>query len=144
MTFWKTKALAQMTTEEWESLCDGCAKCCLHKLQNEDTDEVYYTDVACRLLDLQSCRCTDYTNRRARVADCIRLTPAETEALQWLPSTCAYRLLANAEDLPNWHHLVSGDVTSVQRAGQSVCGRAVAEQDVDLEDLELRIVISPE
>ncbi len=127
-SFWRTTKLADMTLEEWESLCDGCGKCCLHKLQDADTDEVFPTNVACRLLDLETCRCTDYPNRKIKVPDCVQLAPETAGSLPWLPPTCAYRLLAEGQDLPQWHPLVSGDSETVHRAGISVRGRAVSEK----------------
>ncbi len=133
--FWKAKRLEELTRDEWESLCDGCAKCCLAKLEDEDTGEIAYTNVACRLLDLGTCRCTNYPERARFVPDCITLTPENVSQLRWMPSTCAYRLLAEGRDLPDWHPLVSGDPDSVHRVGISVRGRVVPErQAVDLED----------
>ncbi len=133
--FWKTKPLEDMTRAEWESLCDGCGRCCLHKLRDEDTDRVAFTEVACRLLDTQSCRCRDYRDRRQHVPDCVKLTPRRVAAIDWLPPTCAYRLVAGGKDLHWWHPLVSGDPESVHRAGVSVRGRAVPEREAGaLED----------
>ncbi len=133
--FWQTKTLAQMTHAEWESLCDGCGKCCLHKLQDEDTDEIVFTRVACRLLDRATARCGDYARRRIHVPDCVRLTAKSAATFGWLPRTCAYRLLAEGKPLPDWHHLVCGDPEAVHRAGISVRGRTVSEDEVvDFED----------
>ncbi len=127
--FWRSKALHEMTRAEWESLCDGCGRCCLHKLRDEDTDEIGWTEVACRLLDTQSCRCSDYANRKARVPDCVKLTARRVAGIDWLPPTCAYRLLAEGQDLPWWHPLVSGRPETVHEAGVSVRGKAVPERE---------------
>lgn len=133
--FWKRKTLKEMTRQEWESLCDGCAKCCLHKIEDFLSGEIRYTNVACRLLDAGSCRCKDYANRTVKVPDCVALTPENISRLRWMPSTCAYRLLAEGKDLPDWHPLVSGDPDSVVKAGMSVKDRAVEEDEVeDVED----------
>jgi hypothetical protein len=128
--FWKTARLQDMSPAQWESLCDGCGKCCLEKYEDEDTGAIHYTNVACRLLDCDACRCTDYPNRTARVADCITLTPAHLEDPTWLPETCAYRRIAEGRPLPPWHHLCSGDPDAVHRAGASARGWAVPEQEV--------------
>jgi len=127
LPFWRRKTLQQMTRDEWESLCDGCAKCCLIKLEYDDTGEIDHTDIACRLLDLESCRCSDYAHRFEKVADCLSLNPRRVGRLKWLPSTCAYRLVAEGKDLYWWHPLVSGDPETVHQAGISLRGRAVSE-----------------
>ena len=126
--FWKTRRLAEMTPEEWESLCDGCGKCCLHKLEDVDTGEVSYTNVACRQLDLGSCRCSHYGEREHLVPDCLVLTAETVQEMDWLPETCAYRLVAAGKDLAWWHPLVSGDPETVHQAGISVRGRVISER----------------
>jgi len=121
-----------MSLEEWESLCDGCAKCCLYRLEDEDTRAVYFTNVHCRLLDTTSGRCTDYAHRSVRVPDCVTITPAVLEDPYWLPRSCAYRLLAEGEELPAWHPLLSGDPETVVRSGHRVCNRTICEDDADV------------
>jgi uncharacterized cysteine cluster protein YcgN (CxxCxxCC family) len=142
--FWQHKTLAEMSSAEWESLCDGCGRCCLNKLEDEDTGEIFYTDVGCRLLNSKNCRCRDYPNRTAVVEDCLQLTPDNISELNWLPPTCAYKLLAEGHDLYWWHPLVSGDRDSVHVAGVSVRGRvAVREDQISEEALEDHIVEWP-
>ena len=137
MNFWKTKTLSEMTNQEWESLCDGCAKCCLHKLEDEDTGDIYFTSIACRLLDLTSCRCTRYAERTQIISDCVDLRQLEATQYHWLPSSCAYRLLHEGKDLPEWHPLLTKTPDSVEKAGISIRSYARIEtKDDDLEDLE--------
>ena len=136
--FWRVKRLDQMTKEEWEQLCDGCAKCCLVKLEDEETNELIYTDVGCDLLEEGTCRCTDYPNRNKRVPDCIPLTPKNLEDIDWMPPSCAYRRLKEGRGLAWWHPLRSGEYHTVIEARMSVQGRFTYESDVklDLEDHE--------
>jgi len=141
--FWQTKSMDELSNEEWESLCDGCARCCLIKLEDEDTGDVHYTDVVCDLLDLNECRCSDYPNRHIRVPDCIKLTPQSLSEIDWLPATCAYRLIAEGKDLYWWHPLVSGDAMSVHSAGIGVRGRCIPEADIAEDDLVERMVTWP-
>jgi hypothetical protein len=126
--FWE-KPLDQLNRAEWEALCDGCGKCCLHKIEDEISGEVHATNVACRLLDRHSCRCSNYKGRRAFVPDCIRLTADKVGKLDWLPQTCAYRLRAAGRPLPQWHYLVCGDREEVHRAGMSVRGWTISEDE---------------
>ena len=144
LPFWRRKTLREMTGAEWESLCDGCGRCCLSKLEEEGTGKIYFTDIGCRLLDGQTCRCHDYPNRTAQVDDCVRLTPEVVETITWLPPSCGYRLIAEGKDLYWWHPLVSGDPDTVHIAGVSVRGRVSAsEDDVGDETFEERIVQWP-
>ena len=136
--FWETKTLAELDRGQWEALCDGCGKCCIHKLEDEETGELHPTNVACRMLDRRAGQCKDYRNRRAYVPDCVRLTVKNVYTTDWLPSTCAYRLRANGEKLPDWHYLVSGDREAVHRAGQSTRGWTVSEDDAG--ELEFHLV----
>jgi uncharacterized cysteine cluster protein YcgN (CxxCxxCC family) len=142
--YWQNKGLEEMSSAEWEALCDGCGRCCLVKLEDEDTAKIHYTDVGCTLLDGATCRCRDYPNRQNEVPDCVRLTPDVVRDLNWLPSTCAYRLLADGKDLPDWHPLVSGDPESVHRAGVSVRERiSASENDLTPDQIVERIVRWP-
>lgn len=138
--FWE-KPLETLSRDEWEALCDGCGKCCLHKVEDDDTGRIYPTNVACRLLDLKTARCSDYRKRRFYVPDCIRLARGRMTDYPWLPSTCAYVLRDAGEPLPDWHYLVSGDRNSIHRAGQSVAGRAISE--VHAGPLEQHILEQP-
>ncbi len=133
-----------MTAREWESLCDGCGRCCLNKLEDWDTGEIHWTEIACRLLDDETCRCTDYANRRTKVPDCLKLTPTLVERLSWLPPTCAYRLIDEGRDLYWWHPLVSGDPDTVHYAGISVRGRTISEEGLTIDDYEDHLVDWPE
>ena len=128
-----------MSRAEWESLCDGCGRCCLHKLRDEDTERLAFTEVACRLLDVGTARCKDYANRKRHVPDCVKLTPRKLDEIDWLPPSCGYRLVAEGRDLAWWHPLVSGDPDTVRTAGISVAGRAVTERKAGaLEDHVVR------
>ena len=138
--FWQEKSLAQMNEAEWESLCDGCARCCMIKLQDEETDEVHYTALVCDLLDIEACRCTRYPQRHELVPDCVELTAQTAAAFRWLPVTCAYRTLAEGRPLPTWHPLVSGDSDSVHRAGISVRGKVVPQAAVHVDEQDTMVV----
>jgi uncharacterized protein len=138
--FWKKKTLQEMNREEWEALCDGCARCCLYKLQDEDTEEVFYTNVVCRLIDAHRCRCTDYANRSTLMPTCLTLDADLVNRLNWMPKTCAYRLIAEGKDLEWWHPLVSGDPETVHSAGISIRHKAIEEKDADLDNLEDYVV----
>ena len=143
LPFWKTKALAEMSKKEWESLCDCCGKCCCIRLEDEDTAAIYITDVVCKLFDPKSCRCTDYPNRSVKVPDCVTLTPDNVDKLHWMPQTCAYRLVAEGKDLPDHHHLISGSYETIHDVGMSVQDAVVSELMVDEEQHPHRIVIWP-
>ena len=138
--FWE-KPLDALDAGEWEALCDGCGRCCMHKAEDADTGAYYATDIACRLLDLETIRCGDYANRKAHVPDCVTLTKADVRSLGWLPSTCAYRLRAEEKPLFDWHYLISGDPESVHHAGISVRGFAISEDDAG--DIEHHLVDRP-
>lgn len=129
--YWETVPLEEMTGPEWEALCDGCGKCCMSKLVDDDTEEIYYTSVACRLFEADLCRCTDYGNRQEKVPDCVQLTPQNVRTIPWLPMTCAYRLVAEGRPLYDWHPLISGDPKTVHEASMSMRDRVTAfEQDM--------------
>ena len=138
--FWEQKKLADVTPDEWESLCDGCAQCCVVKLEDADTGDVHFTDVVCHLLDQQRCRCTDYPHRSIRVPDCVLLTPDNLDRLSWMPYSCAYRRLAEGRGLAWWHPLVSGSSDSVHESAASVRGKVVSEEYVEEDDLELHVI----
>jgi len=138
--YWKTKPLQRMNVEEWEALCDGCGICCLYKLEDEDTGEIFYTNVACRLLDPATCQCTDYPRRSERMPTCVQLNPGMLSEIHWLPRTCAYRRALQGEDLQTWHPLISGVAESVHLAGISIRGRMLPETDEKLNHLEEYII----
>ena len=138
--FWQNRPLAEMTKKEWESLCDGCGLCCLNKIEDEDSGEYYYTSVACSLLDPNSGRCMEYKNRADIKYDCLQLTPENIEDINWLPLTCAYRLILEGKDLPTWHPLISGDPNSVHKAGISMQRKVVSEDNINHDDLSDHLV----
>jgi uncharacterized cysteine cluster protein YcgN (CxxCxxCC family) len=138
MAFWEEKTLEQMSPEEWESLCDHCGKCCLHKLEDEDTGEIAFTRVCCDLIDLKTCQCTRYQERTVLVPDCLDLKQHQFAEYNWLPDTCAYRLLVDSQPLPEWHPLITGNPESVVLAGMKITGYAIKEAEVD--DLEDYII----
>ncbi|MEN6434336.1 MAG: YcgN family cysteine cluster protein [Anaerolineaceae bacterium] len=137
LPFWETTPMEQMTPEQWESLCDGCAQCCLHKLEDEESGDIYFTRVVCKLLDIEKCQCTQYEQRHILNPECIELTPEVVKRLHWLPETCAYRRLAFHEALPSWHPLITGDKESVHQNGISVRGRVISENEIDMDELDL-------
>jgi uncharacterized cysteine cluster protein YcgN (CxxCxxCC family) len=139
-SFWLEKSLSELTAEEWESLCDGCGKCCLHKLQDEDTEELFFTSIACSKLDLEKCRCSVYETRLEHVPMCLDLSPDNIDEVEWLPNSCAYRLVGEGKALPSWHHLVSGSKRTVHEAQMSVKDRAISEADVDDDDWDVYII----
>lgn len=144
MAFWDDKSLTDMTLEEWEALCDGCGRCCLVKLEDEDTGQTFTSDVHCRLLDGATCKCSDYPNRLRRVPDCIKLTPENVGTIGWIPKTCAYRRIAEGRGLAWWHPLISGDPETVVLAGVSVRNRTTSEADVPPDTWEDHAVDWPE
>ena len=138
--FWNNTPLHELSREQWEMLCDGCGKCCLHKLQDEDTNAVFYTRVACKLLDTKSGGCQDYDHRFSRVPDCMDVSKMLPSEMAWLPTSCAYRLRADNKPLPQWHPLITGQASSVHKEAKSIRGRVVSEVDVDEADLENYII----
>lgn len=139
--FWESTPLEKLDRAQWEALCDGCGKCCVHKLEDEDTGELLATNVACRLLDRRMGRCSNYRHRHAFVSECVRLNACNVHSIEWLPSTCAYRLRAAGEPLPEWHYLVCGDPEAVHTAGQSTRGWTISEDDAG--DFEHHLVDRP-
>ncbi|KAF3981448.1 MAG: YcgN family cysteine cluster protein [Methylococcales symbiont of Hymedesmia sp. n. MRB-2018] len=135
MNFWESKKLSEMTTDEWESICDGCGKCCLNKLEDEDTGKIFFTSIVCNLIDLDSCQCTRYQERTTLVPDCLDLKQHDFSEYNWLPATCSYRLLIDGKPLPCWHPLISKNSESIKEAGVSICSYAMKESEIDnLED----------
>ncbi len=134
--YWETVAFDQLTDKQWESICDGCAQCCAHKLQDEDTDEIFFTNVVCEYLDTQKCQCSVYGDRHTHVPDCIKITPENAKELTWIPETCGYKLLAKGKPLPAWHPLVTGDLQSTEKAGMSIRNKVISEADIEMDDLE--------
>ena len=129
--FWQRKTLGQMTVAEWESLCDGCGLCCLVRFEDEATGNVFPTRVHCKLFDAAACTCSNYAERDKHVPDCIKLTPQNVDQLQWMPLSCAYRRINEGRGLADWHPLISGDPESVHRAGVSVRGETISEDELE-------------
>lgn len=140
INFWEHHTLAELSVPEWEALCDGCGRCCLHKIEYEDCGEVDYTDVACKMLDINTAKCSDYPGRKKHVPDCVQLTPENVGEINWLPPTCAYRRIHEGRGLSRWHPLLTGDAASVQRARISVIGRVLSETAVNEEDIEEHVI----
>ncbi len=139
--FWKEKSLSEMSYEEWESLCDGCGKCCVLKLQDIDSEQIFYTDVCCRLLDCETAQCSKYDTRKSHIADCIILSPTNLAPLSWMPDSCSYKLVHNGLELPDWHHLITGNKSSTLDSGNSVAGRVMPETELESEDDLLEHII---
>ena len=138
--FWRVKSLEEMTDDEWEALCDGRARCCLIKLEDEETDEIHYTGVACRYLNQEVCRCSRYRDRSKIVPNCVQLTPSGARNFKWLPKTCAYRLVASGRDLPEWHYLISGSRETVHTANISIKDKCLSEEFVHPDALDEQII----
>lgn len=143
LPFWKTKNMAEMSRNEWESLCDGCGKCCCIRLEDDDTGQIYITDVACKLFDPNRCQCTDYKNRSVLVPDCVTLSPVNVGQLHWMPKTCAYRLISEGKNLPEYHHLVSGSRETIHEMGMSVQNAVTSEAIIEDDEIHTRIVVWP-
>lgn len=133
--FWKEKKLEEMSKDEWESLCDGCGLCCLIRLEDEDTGEIVQSNIACKYLNLDTCKCTDYKNRKKNVPDCWVITPENIDKIYWMPDTCAYKLVYQGQDLYDWHPLKSGDKNSTHKEGISYIGEMVSEDETDIDDI---------
>ena len=141
--FWNEKTLQEMTDDEWEKLCDGCGRCCVWKFEDEDSAEILYTDIRCRMFNPNSCRCTDYANRSTLISDCVDIRKLTEQQFRWLPDTCAYRLLHEGKELPDWHPLISGDADSVHEAGISLRHKTISSEGIDEEDI-IRHIIDPD
>jgi uncharacterized cysteine cluster protein YcgN (CxxCxxCC family) len=139
LPFWKTVALKDMSKQQWESLCDGCARCCLQKLQDDETDEVFYTEIVCRYMD-ENCQCSTYQDRHVKVPTCVWLKPEDVKNFHWLPSTCAYRMVSEGKDLASWHPLVSGDKNSVHTADISIKGKGIPDDQVPEDEWQDHII----
>lgn len=138
--FWKEIPITELNSSEWESICDGCAQCCAHKLECEDSGEIFKTNIVCQYLDTEQCQCSVYSERHKFVPDCIKITPENAGTLSWIPETCGYRVLAEGRELPEWHPLITGDKESTKNAGASIRQKVISEADIDLDDLEDFIV----
>jgi uncharacterized cysteine cluster protein YcgN (CxxCxxCC family) len=134
--FWETIPFEQLNSKQWEAICDGCAQCCAHKLQDEETDEIFYTNIVCQYLDTKKCQCSVYDDRHTYVPDCIKITPENANKLTWIPDTCGYKLLAKGEPLPEWHPLMTGDINSTEKANMSIRNKVISEADIEMDDLE--------
>ena len=138
--YWETKSLSEMTKREWESLCDGCGKCCLIKLQDEETEQIHYTAAVCRYLEQDKCHCTVYEERKTLVPECVKLTPANLASVDFMPQTCAYRLLHEGKSLPDWHPLLTGNRARMDEAGHTVTGKIISEEYIHPDELEEHII----
>ncbi|MBV1908955.1 MAG: YcgN family cysteine cluster protein [Kangiellaceae bacterium] len=134
--FWENTPFDELNPKQWEQICDGCAQCCAHKLQDDETDEIFLTNIVCQHLDMKKCQCSVYGNRHVHVPDCIKITPENANRLNWIPDTCGYRLLANGKPLPEWHPLVTGEQESTHLSNMSVTGKVISETDIDIDELE--------